>query len=311
MKIAFDGSAFWDTGMSYEEQYRTVKEAGFDYINPYNQDFPGFWRRPKAQLDEIEWHAKAIKNAGLEIASLTTGFRIQHPDEFMRKYAVDCWIKMFDIGEKMGVRVFNTELGNGRDNPELCEAKLMTSLDELVPIMEKRGIRMDIQAHPDDFYEHNNDAYDIIRYYNSPALAYEYSIPHTFHYDSGKGDIEKNLKYCRKHLKHVLFADTYNYTKLFRYNINPSGLYADGTVRCHAHIGHLGEGDVDFDKIFTTLRKIGFNEQDDTIAAFNPLGFPERAVEDGRWTLNMIKENLVDVPSIYEPDTDQYNYYAR
>ena len=139
---------------------------------------------------------------------------------------------MFEIGELMDIRVFNTEPGPGRENPELCEAKLMRSLDELVPIMEEKGIRLDIQAHPDDFYEHNNDAYDIIRYYGSPSLGYLYSIPHTFHYDGGKGDIEHNLKYTRKHLKHMLFADTYNYTKLFRYNINPAPLYANGTVRC-------------------------------------------------------------------------------
>ena len=28
MKIAFDGSAFWETGMTYEEQYDVVARAG-------------------------------------------------------------------------------------------------------------------------------------------------------------------------------------------------------------------------------------------------------------------------------------------
>ncbi len=311
MKIAFDASAFWDTGMTYEEQYRTVKEAGYDYINPYNADFPGFFKRPKATDDEVKWHAKAIKDAGLEVAALTSGFRLNHPDEFMREYAIDCWKRMFDIGDLMGVKVFNTELGPGRDDPELREAKFMRSLDVLVPIMEQRGIRMDIQAHPDDFYEHNNDAYDIIRYYDSPSLAYLYSIPHTFHYDGGKGNIEHNLKYARKHLKHLLFADTYDYTKLFRYNVNPSYLYENGSVRAHAHIGKIGSGDVDFTRIFKTLREIGFNEQDDTIATFNPLGFPERAIEDGRHTKKMIEDNLVNQPSITEPMPEGYGIYAR
>ena len=177
--------------------------------------------------------------------------------------------------------------------------------------MEEKGIRLDIQAHPDDFYEHNNDAYDIIRYYDSPSLGYLYSIPHTFHYDGGKGDIEHNLRYARRHLKHVLFADTYDYTKLFRYNVNPAPLYADGTVRCHAHLGHLGEGDVDFDRIFQTLREIGFNEQEDTIATFNPLGFPERAITDGTRTREIIEKNLVGVPSIAEPMPEDFGMYAR
>lgn len=311
MKIAFDGSAFWETDMRYEEQYRVVAEAGYEYINPYNADFPGFWKRPKATNEEVLWHKKIIADTGLKIASLTTGFRIADPDEFVREYAIDCWKRMIEIAEIMDVRVFNTELGGDRRQPELCEAKMMRSLDILVPLLEEKNMRMDIQAHPDDFYEHNNDAYDIIRYYDSPALAYLYSIPHTFHYDGGKGDIEKNLKYVRRHLKHVLFADTYDYTKLFRYNVNPAPLYTDGTVRCHAHIGHLGEGDVDFKRIFNTLREIGFNEQEDTIATFNPLGFPERAISDGAYARKMIEENLVDVPSIQEKPCNSYGFFAR
>ena len=75
MKIAFDGSAFWETGMTYEEQYDTVARAGYEYINPYNADFPGFWKRPKVTKEEVLWHKKAIADAGLKIASLTTGFR--------------------------------------------------------------------------------------------------------------------------------------------------------------------------------------------------------------------------------------------
>ena len=142
MKITFDTSAFWDTGMTYEETYHKVAEAGYHYISPYNADFPGFWKRPKATNEEVKWHKKAIEKEGLEIASLTTGFRIQHPDEFMREYAIDCWKRMIEIAEIMEVKVFNTELGCGRDDPELREAKLMRSLDVLVPLLESKGMRL-------------------------------------------------------------------------------------------------------------------------------------------------------------------------
>lgn len=310
MIISYDSTVFWGTGMSYTEQYKAVKAAGFDYINPYNDDFPGYFKRPKYTMDEVDWHVKQIHNAGLKIGALTTGFGIQMADEFMRQYAVDCWKQMFDIGERAGVRVFNTELGVGAD-PLVAEAKLMRSLDELVPIMEKRGLRMDFQAHPGDFYEHYKDVYDIIRSYDSPALAYEYSIPHTFHYDDGKADIEANMLYCRKHLKHVLFADTKDYTKIFRYNVNPADKYWDGSVRYHDHIARIGEGDVDFDKIFEMLRRIGFNEADDTIATFNPLGYPETAIEDGIYTRELIEKNLVNVPSIKDPEPDGYDNCSR
>lgn len=293
MKITFDTSAFWDTGMSYEEIYHTVAEAGYHYISPYNADFPGYWKRPKATNAEVLWHKKAIEAEGLEIASLTTGFRIADPDEFMREYALDCWKRMIEIAEMMGVTVFNTELGGDRSCPELCEAKMMRSLDVLVPMLEARGMRMDVQAHPNDFYETSKDACDILHYYDSPALGYLYSIPHTFHYDGGKGDVAGMLKYAGKYLKHIIVADTWDYTKLFRYNINPAEMYKDGTVRCHAHIGKIGDGDVDFPACFKALREMGFGEAEDTIATFNPLGFPERAIEDGRFTMAQLEKQLL------------------
>lgn len=311
MKITFDTSAFWDTGMTYEEIYHLVAQAGYTYISPYNADFPGFWKRPKATNAEVLWHAKAIEKEGLQVASLTTGFRLADPDEFMREYALDCWKRAIEIGELMGVKVFNTELGGDRSRPELCEAKLMRSFDVLVPMLESKGMRMDIQAHPNDFYEHNNDAYDIIRYYDSKALGYLYSIPHTFHYDGGKGDIASMLKYDRQHLTHIIVADTWNYTKLFRYNINPSELYADGTVRAHAHIGKIGDGEVDFDACFRTLREMGFGDREDTIATFNPLGFPERALEDGIYTREVLERELLGKQDCVKESTESYGIYAR
>lgn len=51
-----------------------------------------------------------------------------------------------------------------------------------------------------------------------------YAIPRTFYHDGGKD------------------------------NINPAPLYVNGAIRAHAHIDYLGEGDIDFDRIFKTLR---------------------------------------------------------
>lgn len=300
MKITFDTSAFWEiqgsrirSGIPFEEVYRKVAEAGYEYVSPYDLYFPGYWKRPKATNEEVKWHAEAIRKAGLKIASLTTGFRIADPDEFVRRYAIDSWKRMIEIGELMEVKVFNTELGGERSQPELCEAKLMRSLDELLPIFEQKGMRMDIQAHPNDFYERNDDTVDIVRCFDSPSFAYLYAIPHTFHYDEGIGDIASMLKYAGKHLKHIIVADTWQYNKLFRYNVNPFDKYASGSVRSHAHIGEIGTGDIDFEAAFKTLREMGFGEQEDTIATFNPLGYPERAVQDAKHTKAVLEKELL------------------
>lgn len=290
MKITFDTSAFWETGMSFEEIYKKVADTGYEYISPYDPVFPGFWRRPKATKAQILWHKKAIKDVGLKIAALTTGYFIADPDEFMRSCAVEHWKRMFDIGDMMEVKIFNTELGGDIKQPERCEEMLLKSLDELVPIMEKRGIRIDFQAHPFDFYETSNETADIIRFYETPSLGYLYSIPHTFHYDHGKGDIAGMLKYAGDTLKHIIVADTWDYTKKFRYNVNPPSAF----VRSHAHIGNIGEGDVNWTACFDTLREMGFGKQDDTIATFNPLGFPELAERDGKHVLKTLTAELVN-----------------
>ncbi|ARE64904.1 hypothetical protein ADH70_010580 [Blautia pseudococcoides] len=53
------------------------------------------------------------------------------------------------------------------------------------------------------------------------------SIPHTFHYNGRKGEAGM-LKYAGKSLKHIIVFDTWDYTKPFRYNVNPAPLYASG-----------------------------------------------------------------------------------
>ncbi|HVI39078.1 MAG TPA: hypothetical protein VM577_00320, partial [Anaerovoracaceae bacterium] len=64
MKITFDTSAFWETGMSFTEIYDKVASIGYEYISPYDSVFPGYWRRPKATKEQVRWHKKAIKDAG-------------------------------------------------------------------------------------------------------------------------------------------------------------------------------------------------------------------------------------------------------
>ena len=63
--------------------------------------------------------------------------------------------------------------------------------------------------------------------------------------------------------------------------------------------------------ILLAPREIGFNQQDDTIATFNPLGFTERAISDGTRTREIIEKNLVGVPDITEPMPEDFGIYVR
>ena len=95
------------------------------------------------------------------------------------------------------------------------------------------------------------------------------------------------LKYAGDELTHVLFADTFNQTLDCRYIANPPWLNQRGKsdVTIHQHLA-MGEGDVDFDGIFETLREMDFANRQlkadapkvggDNIACVSMFGFPEK-----------------------------------
>ena len=161
------------------------------------------------------------------------------------------------------------------------------SMEELLPVIEKNKIRVEIQSHPYDFCELNNETCDMVKSFRSPYLGYVYSAPHGFFYDEGKGDVRSMLKYAGDELTHVLFADTYNQTLDCRYIANPPWLNGRGKadVTIHQHLA-MGEGDVDFDGIFETLREMDFANRQlkadapkaggDNIACVSMFGFPEK-----------------------------------
>ncbi len=115
-------------------------------------------------------------------------------------------------------------------------------METLLPLFEREGIRVEIQAHPWDFCEESDETVNMVKSFRSDNVKYVYSVPHTFFYDKGKGDVEKMLRHAGHDLSHVLIADTMNHTKHCRYIVNPPGV--DATI--HQHVG-IGEGEVDFD----------------------------------------------------------------
>ena len=183
-----------------------------------------------------------------------------------------------------------TELSGDPNQQEICNGMWFRSMEELLPIIEREGLRVEIQSHPYDFCELNDEACDMVKSFRSKNLGYVYSSPHGFFYDQGKGDVRHMLKYAGDELTHVLFADTFNQTLDCRYILNPPSLNQRGRedVSVHQHL-NLGMGDVDFDGIFETLREMDFaNKQlkpdapkvgGDNIACVSIFGFPEKMNE--------------------------------
>lgn len=282
MKIAFDVDVLAKQ-MDINRMVHQVADWGYKHIeqSPHPRINP-FYKHPLFSREcEIEYK-KALKETGLEISSLICVYRWSGPTEEQRRFAVANWKRMVEVAVNLGVQVINTELSGDPNQQEICNGMWFRSVEELLPLFEKEGIRVEIQSHPYDFCELNDECCDLVKSFRSDNLKYVYAAAHGFFYDQGKGDVKHMLEYAGDDLSHVLFADTFNQVKDCRYIVNPPWLNNRGAadVTVHQHLG-MGEGDVDFETIFQTLRDMKFAEKTfpvggESIAAVSYFGFPEK-----------------------------------
>ncbi len=237
MKIAFDVDVL-SKQMSINDLVHQVADWGYKYIeqSPHPRINP-FYKHPLFSKECEEEYRKALKETGVEISSFICVYRWSGPTEEQRKMAVANWKKMIEIAVNMGVPVINTELSGDPNQQEICNGMWFRSMEELLPIIEREGLRVEIQSHPYDFCELNDEACDMVKSFRSKNLGYVYSSPHGFFYDQGKGDVRHMLKYAGDELTHVLFADTFNQTLDCRYILNPPSLNQRGRedVSVHQH----------------------------------------------------------------------------
>jgi myo-inositol catabolism protein IolH len=155
-------------------------------------------------------------------------------------------------------------------------------MDELLPISEREGIRLNLEAHPDDFIERNAEAVDLVRGIDSPTVGYVFCAPHTYYLGD---DIGAMIEYAAPVLAQVHIADVLNHRASSgnRYIVNPPG----SPARVHQHLD-IGQGEVDFAACFSALRRVGF----DGILTSCVFAWEERAVESSRLMFERIKDHL-------------------
>lgn len=292
MKIAFDVDVIKD--LSITDMVRQVADWGYKYIeqSPHPRINP-FYKHPKASRELLAEYKRALRDNNVDISSFIVVYRWSGPDELRRQAAVKNWKRMIEIAVDMGVPVINTELSGTPDEPEICEEMWYRSMEELLPIIEREGIRVEIQSHPWDFCELNDETADMVKSLHSDNVTYLYSAPHTFFYDKGKGEVARMLRYAGEDLSHVLLADTMNHTLNCRYIVNPPGVNA--TI--HQHVG-LGEGEVDFDSLFGALREMKFADRQfkvggESIITASLFGYPEKMNVQAVETRERIERELL------------------
>lgn len=299
MKIAFDVDVLAKQ-MDINRMVHQVADWGYKYIeqSPHPRINP-FYKHPLFSKECEAEYKKALKETGVELSSLIGVYRWSGPTEEQRQFAVTNWKRLIEIAVELGVRVINTELSGDPNQQEICNGMWFKSMEELLPVIEREGIRIEIQSHPYDFCELNNECCDLVKSFRSDHLKYVFATAHGFFYDQGKGEMRKMLEYAGEDLSHVLFADTFNQELDCRYIVNPPWLNSRGAadVTVHQHLA-MGEGDVNFEEIFAALRAMNFKDRifkvaGESIATVSYFGFLEKMDKQAPEARERIEKELL------------------
>ncbi len=279
--------------LSLEDTVRKVAELGYDPIEMSPRpDFLSWWTRPKLYPERIKSFKQALRDNNVGLASLQPMYRwaSPYPDEW--EVAIDNWKRAIEFAVELECPLFVSEFGRGGSpdrslndrsglhRPETCEGAFFRAMDVLVPILEREGIKLSLEAHPEDWLEEIAPAMDIIRTINSPMVRASFIAPHTFFYGP---DMVANLRATEGLLEHVRLADTYDHTKSsqLRYIVNPPG----AKVRVHQHLD-LGQGEIDWDSFFATLADMNF----DGVLSNCVFAWEDRAEDSARSVLKQTKD---------------------
>lgn len=285
MKIALDPNMYHPE-LSVADEVRKAAELGYEYLELSPRADFFFWHHyPKADNAAIADVKKAMKETGVQVLTLVPVFNWASPDEQERQAQVRNWKRLLEIANDLECPLVNSELSGDPNQPRESEHAFYRSMEELIPDFERYGISLNLEAHPYDFAERNDDALNIIRGINKPWVNYVYCAPHTFHLSDGAGNVAEMMRKAGDKLQHVHIADCYNHraNQGNRYIINPPG--AD--VRIHQH-NEIGHGEVYWDEFFSTLRDVNF----DGVATVCVFGWEEKADDIHKRMLDRITAEL-------------------
>ena len=279
MKIALDPTMFRDVPVA--DIPGLVADLGYEHLElPPHADFLPFFNHPRADRAAIGRLKQNLTAAGVKIASVLPLYRWSSPDEAERQAAVRYWRRAIQVTVDLGCQVMNSEFSGRPEAAAASEAQFWRSLEELLPIFEREGLRLHLEPHPDDFVEDGHEALRLIRGIDNELVSFLYCAPHTFHMG---GDMAGIMRDAGPLLTHLHIADSFDHraSSGLRYILNPPGTPA----RIHQHLD-IGQGEVDWDLFFATLADLGF----DGIATVCVFAWEERARESSIHNLKQVRE---------------------
>ena len=289
VKIALDPTPFHSTHGLLEFP-KVAADLGYEYLQlTPHPDFIPFFNHPKADDQLVKDLKKAVKDAGIKIASTLPVIRWASPEPDAREAAVRNFRRVLQLTVELGVDTIGTEFSGRPEKAEESERAFYRSMEELVPLVEKEGVNVFIDPHPDDFVENGLAAWRVIRGINSPNFGMVYVASHSFHMGNQPEEILDAAK-GRVGIIHMSDTMDHNASNGLRYITNPPG----NAVRVHQHLA-IGDGDVDFERLFKALKINGFIDNPNSIICSSVFAENERANEVSKFQLEKIQEFVTSV----------------
>jgi len=267
VKLALDPQMFFATSSVFELP-DVAASLGYAWIElSPKDDFIPFFRHPRIDDAGVRRLKKVAADAGVGIASIIPLNRWAGPSEDQRQAAVRSWKRAIQIAVDLGVEILNSEFNGRPEDPETAEAMFLRSMDELLPVLEREGVRLVLEPHPDDFIEDGLDAVGMIKGLNRESVGFLYCTPHAFHQRHTPATV---IEAAGAKVEYVHLADAFDHTAShgLRYITNPPG----NPVRVHQHM-EVGRGEVPYDEVFAALASVGF----DGVVSSCVFGFEEDA----------------------------------
>jgi len=232
MRIAIETSVF--ESYPLEKALQEISRIGYRYVEICSQHFIQYNEHKRAQQLK-----RLLKDSNLELASiLITWIPLALIDEEERKIRVQEMEKSIHVAASVGCKLITCAgaMTGDPENREDCAIAFKRSVTELTTALEENDMRTSFECHPGDFIQRSEEAIDLLR--GIRHVGYLFCSPHTFLFDL---DPETTLEYAKGILTHVHIADTHK----------PENNWD------HQHL-IPGLGEIDFAKIFRTLKKIGY-----------------------------------------------------
>ena len=146
--------------MDINRMVHQVADWGYKYIeqSPHPRINP-FYKHPLFSKECEQEYRKALRETGVEISSFIVVYRWSGPTEEQRKMAVENWKRMIEIAVDMGCSGHQYGIIQGiRISRKSAMECGFVRWKNYLPIIEREGLRVEVQSHPYDFCELNNES---------------------------------------------------------------------------------------------------------------------------------------------------------